>query len=275
MSAISKLAKSVKKPRFWLIGGAIIVGAIILFSLMRGSSSQSASASGPSEALQNARLQAETQLALQQSNIQGQVAIASMQANAQMRELEATLKALELQGAVDMSIANMQQQLLLEQLAADREINMRMISSQEAMLFANLEASVARDQIAANAMIAQQEMLAQISMSQIAANVAIAQANNAASVQLAQTQAGAQKSSNKYGFLGGLVGGVLSLFSDVRAKQDIEWVGISDSGNNIYSYSYAGDNARVSGVMAQELLSSNPGAVTPVGNLLAVDYARV
>lgn len=65
-------------------------------------------------------------------------------------------------------------------------------------------------------------------------------------------------------------------FSDRRLKENIEKVGKTPGGNNVYEYNMKGDKRRQLGVMAQELLKKRPDAVhkTPSG-YLAVDYNKV
>lgn len=58
---------------------------------------------------------------------------------------------------------------------------------------------------------------------------------------------------------GGMMGG---LFSDSRLKEKIQRTGASPSGIPIYEFNYIGDNSRYSGTMAQDLLESNPDAVS-------------
>tara|TARA_R100001082_G_scaffold28507_2_gene14330 strand:+ start:664 stop:1950 length:1287 start_codon:yes stop_codon:yes gene_type:complete len=50
--------------------------------------------------------------------------------------------------------------------------------------------------------------------------------------------------------------------SDIRAKENIERIGISPSGIPIYEFNYIGDNNRYSGAMAQDLLKINPDVVS-------------
>ena len=61
--------------------------------------------------------------------------------------------------------------------------------------------------------------------------------------------------------------------SDERLKSDIVHVGCSESGLNIYEFSYKGETTRWRGVMAQEVMESHPEAVLyhPSGYLM-VDY---
>ena len=78
--------------------------------------------------------------------------------------------------------------------------------------------------------------------------------------------------------LGGIYGNVIgpqnpkTITSDVRLKTDIEPIGKSSSGVNVYSFKYKGDDKTYQGVMAQEV----PWA-SIVGNdgYLKVDYSKV
>lgn len=69
------------------------------------------------------------------------------------------------------------------------------------------------------------------------------------------------------------------LFSDRRVKTDVEKVGKTDAGTNVYTYRYKGDpsGAVHMGVMAQEIARKRPDAVRrhPLLGTLMVDYSRV
>jgi len=63
--------------------------------------------------------------------------------------------------------------------------------------------------------------------------------------------------------------------SDMRVKSNVELVGRSASGINIYEYTYAGaEGTRYRGVLAQELLEEHPDAVRldPETGLYGVAY---
>lgn len=64
------------------------------------------------------------------------------------------------------------------------------------------------------------------------------------------------------------------MFSDRRLKTDIEKVGKTDDGQNIYSYRYRGDKRMHLGLMAQEVEKKTPEAVVDVGGFKAVDYSK-
>jgi hypothetical protein len=76
----------------------------------------------------------------------------------------------------------------------------------------------------------------------------------------------------------GLLGtaGSLGFLSDRRTKEDIRRVGQMDDGTPIYTYRYKGSPLTQMGVMAQEVMETNPDAVMmrPEG-FFAVDYAKL
>ena len=66
---------------------------------------------------------------------------------------------------------------------------------------------------------------------------------------------------------GAVTGGLQSLVSDVRLKENINKTGISKSGIPIYTFNYKGENKLWSGAMAQDLLSiGREDAVTIMNN---------
>ncbi len=84
------------------------------------------------------------------------------------------------------------------------------------------------------------------------------------------------------GALGGSAGlssilgslGPLLAFSDERVKEDIEPVGETHDGQQLYSYRYIGDSEPRVGLLAQEVEKRDPAAVVDLGGVLAVDYNR-
>ena len=81
----------------------------------------------------------------------------------------------------------------------------------------------------------------------------------------------------RMGAIGGLGGMALGgLFSDVRMKEDIEPIGTTYSGTPIYRYRYKGGSPYQYGVLAQEIMDSQPDAVTLESNgMYSVDYRKV
>ena len=76
--------------------------------------------------------------------------------------------------------------------------------------------------------------------------------------------------------LGGQLGAAYMMSSDRRLKENISKVGQLDNGLNVYSYRYKSGGPMHIGVMAQEVMEVNPGAVhiMPDG-FLAVNYGAL
>jgi hypothetical protein len=65
-------------------------------------------------------------------------------------------------------------------------------------------------------------------------------------------------------------------FSDARMKTDIKRVGSTDAGTPIYSYRYKSGGPTEFGVMAQDILHTQPEAVIMHDSgMLMVDYGKV
>lgn len=78
------------------------------------------------------------------------------------------------------------------------------------------------------------------------------------------------------GALGGLFGGVASIFSDVRLKTDIKRIGKTDEGTPIYQFRYKSGGPVHIGYMAQDLLETNPDAVSVhESGYMMVNYGKV
>ena len=72
------------------------------------------------------------------------------------------------------------------------------------------------------------------------------------------------------------VAGIVSAFpSDIKMKENIEQVGVSPQGYNIYEFNYIGGDVRFRGAMAQDVLKKNPMAVGIDQNYLTVDYRLI
>lgn len=273
---MDKLLKGNKRP--WIIGGIIVVGAIILWSLIGGSKSSASTVvtSGPSEALQAANLQASTMLAAQQMDAQGQIAIATLQHNAQAMALEAQLKSVEHQSQIQLAglgaeerlgmasigaaerQAALQHSTQLEMMQMQGEMQMYYDSQAAAIELARIDANVATAQYGLAAQVALGEQAAAVSQGQTAAMVAMAQyqaelaamqTQAATHVELSRIDANkeiefAQSRERTKGqsksLLGSVVGGVLGLFSEPGMKTKIVQRGGADEhGLNNYSFEYA------------------------------------
>lgn len=88
----------------------------------------------------------------------------------------------------------------------------------------------------------------------------------------------AKQSGNSLQSIGKGISAGLGLFgkSDIRAKENIRFFG-KRNGYNIYDFNYIGEPQRYRGVMAQEVLKTNPDAVAvdPRDGLLMVDYSKL
>jgi hypothetical protein len=116
--------------------------------------------------------------------------------------------------------------------------------------------------------------------------------------QTASTPYYQNNTANTMGLLGGLFGGsglmgtgpslgsnlisggagLLSLFagSDIRLKEDITHIGY-ESGFPTYTFRYKNDPERTlyRGVMAQDVIQTNPEAVEEIDGYLAVNYGKI
>ena len=70
------------------------------------------------------------------------------------------------------------------------------------------------------------------------------------------------------------VGGIIAS-SDIKIKENIEYVGSSPQGHNIWEFNYEGSSTRYRGAMAQEVAKLNPDAVHVVDDILHVDYSKI
>lgn len=74
----------------------------------------------------------------------------------------------------------------------------------------------------------------------------------------------------------GFGSGFASYFSDVRVKRDIERVGQTPGGHNLYKFHYVWEpDVEYVGVLAQEVERITPEAVSEVDGIKCVDYGRI
>lgn len=93
----------------------------------------------------------------------------------------------------------------------------------------------------------------------------------------AANQAKAANKSSMFGQLLGTAGQIgMAYFSDERLKTNIAPIG-QENGHDVYEFSYRGDDSgkRYIGVLAQEVMATNPDAVTEVEGFLAVNYDKI
>ena len=127
-------------------------------------------------------------------------------------------------------------------------------------------------------------------------NLALGATNAANSAWASQNAANAQSSSGFGQAIGGLAGAGINAYakmnspaailtgSDIRLKENIEFIGYLPSGLRIYEYEYKPEfknhplagHGRFRGVMAHEVETVIPGAVFEMDNgYKAVDYSKV
>ena len=63
--------------------------------------------------------------------------------------------------------------------------------------------------------------------------------------------------------------------SDYRLKENIKYAGVSDSGVNIYEFNFVWNSQKWKGVIAQELLETQPEAVIDCSGYYCVDYNKI
>lgn len=78
---------------------------------------------------------------------------------------------------------------------------------------------------------------------------------------------------NPFGAAAG-AGGGLSALSDERAKENIEPVGMTFDGQNVYRFNYKGNPTPQIGLIAQEVEKKRPDAVTEIDGVKYVDYGK-
>lgn len=64
------------------------------------------------------------------------------------------------------------------------------------------------------------------------------------------------------------------LMSDERVKDNVEPIGMLNDGQNVYRFSYKGDNTPRIGLLAQEVEAFAPDAVREIGGIKAVEHKR-
>jgi len=92
--------------------------------------------------------------------------------------------------------------------------------------------------------------------------------------QLAQSQAQQQAAQQQASNIAGVGQLAAFAFSDIRLKENVKLVK-SGAGYNLYEFNYIGDSQRYRGVMAHEIESILPEAVTEIDGYKAVNYAML
>jgi hypothetical protein len=248
MQIINNIGNSFKKNRTLWIGGAVLLGVVVLFMVMRpgggGGQSVAVAGGGPSDA----QVAINAELQSQQMQIQGSLAIAGMQAQAQANAAAGEMAAMTL------------------------DVYRQATQSQADLAIASINANT-------NMSITHTNAMKDINLANIYSGVEMNSQNQATIRQQSRDSANA----SIFGSLFGAIGGI---FSDTKPKKNIKSEGYRakgffgkqvDEGLPEYSYEYSGGFAegRHFGVMAQDALNSNPGAVYSRGRGLEVAYGRL
>jgi len=283
--------------------------------LPRGSQSTSAVGqsvqTGPSEQLQLANLQAQT--ALQQTAYQAQAEMSGQAAELASREMEgqialalgtldaegqenaimAQLAAMQEQTTANLGIAQMNAEISLAEIDSERSMQNRLLSSQETMMQIQAEQNVARDMLFTELQARQsaEETARQMAMIESQRDVQLTGIyagveNNRLDTEIAKAEldaadrandraARSADRSNRWGFAGSLLSAGLAIFSDVRLKENVKWLGVRDDGLNMYGYNYVGDSTPQAGYMAQEVQTIAPEAYLEFDGWGAVNVARL
>lgn len=265
-----------KKP---LTSGAIIIGgALVLFLILRaggggGSSVTVQGGGGMSDA---------------QASAAAQVQIAQLQASAQGANYAFQLSALDRQQSGDFALAGLSAGLQGQ--LAELQAGLTQFQTQEEGRIAELNIGLQRDMTLANyqnqqALASTQANMqlglagiqAETTMFTVGTNAdlqsSLAQMQSDTTLGLANIQAGTARRQSNNSLIGSIAGGLFSMFSDVRLKENIRPVGFSADGFALYEYSYIGSSQRHVGVMANEV--AHLGVVGNYGGYSTVDYGAL
>lgn len=244
--------------------------------------------------------QGQTQLALAAQAIQGEIALAGMDYNARSEAMSAELAALTKQLQTQENIAGIEAQLRSEETRANRDITMSSIQSNVDMFAMQVQSAFATSQLQADTIRSQIDASRDTTLAQIEAgrDAEFARLNLENTRLLTERDLGYKsldvqrdialdqgvtdraaisgankrnRSNNIWGTIGGIAGGIASIFSDTRVKDYIRQTGETPDGLPWYEYSVSGFTQ--AGVMAQEAMELYPEAVSPhYTGLLTVDY---
>lgn len=243
------------KARPFLIGGVVLIGGLVIFMMMRGgggSQTVQAGASGPSEALQAAQLQATTQLAIAQlgANQQATQTAAELQAFMYGKDADTELALLQTDRAAAIQLAGVAAQ---QAIAMEGQYTQQYgLEVQKQIALSNNQTEVEREKIRAG---------------------------------VANTQTKAASKASTLSTLGSIATAAFAIFSDQRTKRNISWVGIRTYDGlgksqpielSTYEFEYIGQGSKKHrGMIAQDIAKVFPSHVMPTnhGNRwLAVDY---
>lgn len=291
-----------------LYGGGIVVLIIFVLLLRHGGSAATAapvSGTGPTDAQVNASTQlqlasisaatsaAQTnaqlaaqhdqlQEALAEKGIDAQVALAGIAADSNNTALQVQASTAQTQYLADLqaSVAKWTLDAQTAQTASNNafQLDYAKAANSSAEALATIQAGVINNQIMASrdTTIATLQATAAQTASYINGQVAIQQSGDQKDIAIADINAGVAKKQSSNNLIGGIVGGILGIFSDPRLKVEATLLGRDPDGLGIYSYRYRGDKSYQIGVMADEVRRLRPWAhAGKVGGFDTVNYGRL
>jgi len=287
-----------KKYRPWLIGGVIVIGAVILLSLIRPRSSAGAGASpvpagqpvagGISEQGQLAMAQIQAGLTGQQYQAQAAIDVASIGAALEQARIVNEANIAQTQSSNALEIARLQTmfQIAATERQLDSQTQIELAKVEAAKFQAAQEAEIAFGQqgVSSLGILAGRDVsLAQINAEENVALYSIGTRHN-------EMMYGLQKAKRKHvgailagespelgtktkSILGGIALRIGGIFSDLRIKDDVQWSGVTD-GVNRYEYFNQKTGMIEAGVMAQDVDEHYRVPMGGMfGNVMGVDYA--
>jgi hypothetical protein len=252
-----------KHPRI-AMGAGVAVAVVVVYSLASrggGGSSGGAVYTGPSEALIAAQAQSAGNVVAQQAALNAKAL--ELQVNRDQISAEQTVSLAQIAAADAAQSRESATQLFTIQQQADVAFG----GQQKEIALGQLQATLGQAQLQTTTNLAriEAERSVQIATSEADAQKYVASAEAEAAKYAAKKQASAAKSNA----IGNIIGGVLSIFSDVRVKTNIQYAHTDARGVKWYRYRYIGDSVYRYGVLAHEI---DTRYVHTVNGVLAVNY---
>lgn len=228
------------KAHPWTTGVVVIIGGIIFIMIVRGSggsSESSGGSSGPSDA---------------EIAANAQIAAAQIAANAQTSQAGAAVQAAQIGAGVQLNSDNKAAEVAMAQIAAQRDLGMQTITSQENAVTAQINATTAQ----------QQSILSRLG------SVKKKNRDDVLQALITGQQFHGDNSSPFWNNIGGALSGlgsaaqgIGSIFSDQRLKENITYKGEDAKGRGVYEFNYKGSKTRRLGFIAQDVARSSPDVV--------------
>lgn len=218
------------KSHPWATGIIVVVGGLIFIMLtgLGGGGSDTSSDGSTTPKMSDAEIAANAQIAAAQIAATAQAGAAGAAIQQAQIGAGVQMNSDKLSSEVAMRALEVQQALGLGQQNVDLQTGVASIGAQRDVAVAQINGTVQQSQIQANALLS------------------------------------ATKSNNKQKTIGGIVGaigGIASIFSDQRLKENIVYLGQTKRGVGVYEYNYKGSDKRRRGVIAQDVMRSRPELV--------------